>query len=56
MATEMEMQKAVEMYNIVCQALDERNWRYKKDDELLKVTFGVSGDDLSMDFLIFIDA
>ena len=56
MATEMEMQKAVEMYNIVCQALDERNWRYKKDEELLKVTFGVSGDDLSMDFLIFIDA
>ncbi len=35
--------------------LDSRNWQYTKDDNNLIVQFGVSGDDIPMNFLIMAD-
>ena len=55
MADEKEMKKAVEMYGVLCKALDERNWHYQKEEEKLTVKFNVTGDDLSMRFSIVID-
>ncbi len=56
MADEMKMKKAVEMYGVLCKALDERNWHYQKEEDKLTVRFSVTGDDLSMRFGIAIDA
>lgn len=45
-----------EMYQIVCDALDARDWRYGKDEEKLLVHYGVNGDDIPMDFILYVDA
>lgn len=50
-----KMQLANKVYATLCSALDARNWRYKKNDEELSVSFGVKGDDLPMDLVIRID-
>lgn len=55
MADEMKRKKAEEVYGVLCKALDERNWRYEKEEEKLTVRFNVSGDDLSMRFRVAID-
>ena len=46
---------AASAYRQVCAALDERNWKYDKDDEKMQVFFSVSGDDLPMKMAIIID-
>lgn len=52
----MNKKKAAKtMYATLCKALDARNWKYKKLEEKLGVSFGVNGDDLPMDFFIFVD-
>lgn len=56
MANEKDMKKAVEMYGVLCKALDERNWHYEKEEDKLTVRFNVSGDDLSMRFRMQVDA
>ena len=43
------------VYQTLCEALDERGWNYKKEEEKLLVHFGVRGDDLPMDFIVFVD-
>lgn len=55
MADEMKRRKAEEMYGVLCKALDERQWRYEREDDKLSVRFNVSGDDLSMRFLMMVD-
>ena len=42
-------------YERLCQALDEREWNYEKEEDKLLVHFGVSGDDIPMNMVIFID-
>ena len=52
----MNKKKAAKtMFATLCKALDARNWKYKKNKEELSVSFGVKGDDLPMDFFIFVD-
>jgi len=41
-----------EIYQLMCAALDERGWKYKRNDEDCAVVYGMEGDDLSMEFLI----
>ena len=55
MADEMKRKKAEEVYGVLCQALDDRQWHYEKEAEKLSVRFNVSGDDLSMRFLMMVD-
>lgn len=47
---------AKKIYNNLCSFLDAKNMHYDKDDEKLRVDFGMNGDDLPMDFIIFADA
>jgi hypothetical protein len=46
---------ANKVYADLCAALDRRNWKYNRQDEKLTVTFGVSGDDIPMDFSFSVD-
>ena len=56
MADFMQNRLAQQVYETLCSALDNRNWRYKKHEEELVVSFGVNGDDIPMDFVIKVDA
>lgn len=53
-ATKYELAKQV--YETLCAAIDRRNWNYGKDEEKLLVHFGVSGEDIPMNFILFVDA
>lgn len=46
---------AQQVYATMCQALDERNWKYSRFEEDLVVSFGVNGDDLPMNFVLQVD-
>lgn len=56
MADEKNLENAKKVYGTLCQALDNREWRYDKDEENLVVYFGVNGDDIPMNFVIIVDA
>ena len=53
---EVNMEKAREVFNGLCAALDRRNWKYDKEEDKLMVHFRVSGDDIPMQFFIFVEA
>lgn len=53
-ANKMALAKTV--YEDLCAALDKRQWKYQKHEDDLVVTFGVSGEDIPMDFILVIDA
>ena len=55
MADDKIMALAKEVYNNLCQALDNRNWKYEKEEDKLLVHFGVNGDDIPMQFIMFVD-
>ncbi len=55
MADEIKLENAKKAYATICAALDARNWTYNKDEELYLVRFGVNGDDIPMQFVIFAD-
>lgn len=50
------MKKAKEVYGILCAMMDSNEWRYEKDEENLAIYTSFSGDDLSMQFKVSIDA
>lgn len=56
MADKQQLQEAMATYNALCTALDNRNWHYTKEDDKMLVRFNVTGDDLEMSFVMFIDA
>jgi hypothetical protein len=49
------MELAQQVYKTLCAALDANGWRYEKDEEKLVVHFGLTGEDLQMRFIIFVD-
>ena len=53
--SEIKMERAKKVYATLCEALDERNWKYEKVDDELLVHFTVNGDDLPMQYIIFAD-
>ena len=55
MAEEKKIELANEVYKTLCGAMDKRGWNYKKDEGNLVVYFGVSGDDIPMDFVLAVD-
>lgn len=56
MADEKQMKSAEATYKLLCQMLDENDWKYEKNDEKMVVHFIVQGDDIPMDFIAAIDA
>ncbi len=55
MAEEKKIELANKVYKTLCDAMDKRGWNYKKDEGNLVVYFGVSGDDIPMDFVLAVD-
>lgn len=55
MTDEKAMSSAKTVYRILCEAIDNREWSYKKDEDNLVVRFTVSGDDIPMQFTLFVD-
>lgn len=49
-------QLALDTFATLCQALDNNDWKYKKDEEELVIECGAQGDDLPMDINIHVDA
>jgi len=56
MADENKIALAKNVYNTLCAAIERREWRFDKDEENLVVHFGVSGDDIPMQFIMVVDA
>lgn len=56
MTDEMKAAKAQEIYKKLCTAIENRNWHYNKDEENLVAYFGVTGEDIPMQFIIMVDA
>ena len=51
-----DMNKALQVYQTLCDALDRRGWKYGKEEEKLLVHFGVNGEDIPMNFILIVDA
>ena len=56
MAEENKTALARSVFEDLCAALDRRDWHYQKHEDELTVTFGVSGEDIPMDFVLIVDA
>ena len=54
MAEEMNMQKAKQVYNTLIKMLDTRDWKYEKHEEDLLIKSGIKGDDLPIEFIVFV--
>ena len=54
--TEGNERAARAVYEDMCAALEKRRWKHQRSDDDLVITFGVSGDDLPMDFILAVDA
>ncbi|MBQ4040153.1 MAG: hypothetical protein IJC91_03360 [Oscillospiraceae bacterium] len=53
---DVKMECAKKVYETICGAIEARGWKYEKIDDELLVHFNVSGDDLPVQYLIFVDA
>lgn len=56
MVDEKKMELAKQVYQTLCAAIERREWNFGKDEEKLLVHFGVSGDDIPMQFILIVDA
>lgn len=56
MVDEKKMKLAKKVYQTLCEAIERREWNFGKDEEKLLVHFGVSGDDIPMQFILIVDA
>lgn len=48
-------ERAKEVYEALCASIENRGWHYSKEEALLLVHFGVSGEDIPMQFIIVVD-
>lgn len=55
MMDEKKVALAKQVYNDLCRAIENREWKYDKDEENLAVYFGVSGEDFPMQFVLNVD-
>lgn len=55
MADEKNLALAKEVYETLCQAIENRNWTCEKEEDKLLVHFSVNGDDIPMKFIIVVD-
>ena len=56
MSDEKKMELAKQVYKTLCDAIENRDWKFGKDEEKLLVHFGVNGDDIPMQFILVVDA
>ena len=55
MSDEKNMELSQQVYRTLCYALNNRGWRFDKDDAELQVFFGVNGEKMPMQFIIAVD-
>lgn len=56
MADGQALREARTAFSTLCKALDGHNWRYKKNEQELRIDCGAQGEDLPMDLIIKVDA
>lgn len=56
MAEQQRNKNADEVFNTLCETLDDRHWKYDKHPEDSVVHFVVSGEDIPMEFVVYIDS
>lgn len=56
MVDENKITHAKQVYKTLCDAIDNRQWNYDKDEENLRVQFEIIGEDLPMRFIVIVDA
>jgi hypothetical protein len=54
MAQEVNMAKAREVFAEIVNMLDTRDWKYEKFEDDLLIRSGIKGDDLPVEFILFI--
>lgn len=55
MSEEKDLKQARAVYKALCDMLDERDWRYNKNETDLTILCGAQGDDLPMQIIIEVD-
>ena len=55
MADEKNLQRAKQVYQTLCELLDNSDGKYEKDEEKLLVHFFVRGEDIPVQVIIFMD-
>lgn len=56
MADENKMALAKQVYQTLCEAIENRSWSFGKEEKDLIVHFGVNGENAQMRFIIIVDA
>lgn len=56
MTDEMKLDRAKKVYDTLCEALEEHEWKYEKDEDELVIKCGAQGEDLPMDINITVSA
>lgn len=54
--TDEKLASAEKVFKTLCATLDSRDWKYRRDEEKLRIECGVQGEDLPMDISITVDA
>ena len=55
MADEKKLRQAKVTFDTLCDMLDEREWKYDKDEDNFRIESGASGEDLPMPIRIDVD-
>lgn len=55
MAEQMNTKNAEIVYKTLCETLNDRNWKYDAHPEDFVVHFIVGGDDIPMEFVVYVD-
>ena len=55
MADEKKLRQAKVAFDTLCDMLDEREWKYDKDEDNFRIESGASGEDLPMPIRIDVD-
>lgn len=55
MENEVNMERAREVYDELCEMLDTREWSYDKDEERLIIKSGIKGKDLPINFILIVN-
>lgn len=56
MVDQNKLEPAKRTFETLCQALDSRQWKYRRNDEELSVEYIVNGEDMPMRFFFVINA
>lgn len=51
-----DLQKALEIYDILCRTLEAQDWPYEKIKDELMIKCNVRGEDLPMEVFVYVDA